>query len=151
MLTNSGSRVNGIHFSGFSAWGILRVVRKAEKSMNKELTDLHSSSVALLLSGLRHILSPPGLVFFLRKWATSSQQSSNLIPGLLAVMFLLGLSSPPWGDESCFSYITISSWVNTGGSVWWRRTVLLQVFGFTDTKPLIYLHFPLWGRGFDEG
>lgn len=102
MLTTSGSRVSGIHFSGFSALGILSVVRKAETSMNKEPTDLNSSSVALLLSGLRLILSPPFSVFFLRKWATSSQQSSNLIPGLLAVMFLLGLYSPLQDNERLF-------------------------------------------------
>ena len=67
MLTTSGSRVNGIHFSGFSALGILRVVRKAEKSMNREPADLHSSSAALLLSGLRHILSPSSLSILLKE------------------------------------------------------------------------------------
>lgn len=67
MLTTSGSRVNGNHFFLASARGILRVVRKAEKSMNKEPTDLHSSSVALLLSGLRRILPPPGLSFLLKE------------------------------------------------------------------------------------
>lgn len=35
--------------------------------MNREPTDLHSSSVALLLSGLRHILSPSGLSFLLKE------------------------------------------------------------------------------------
>lgn len=60
MLTTSGSRVNGIHFSGFSTLSIFRAVR-AERARNRESTDLDSSSVAFLLSGLRQILSPSGL------------------------------------------------------------------------------------------
>ena len=86
------------------------------------------------VSGLRHILSPPGLSFLLKEMGIFFTTGFKFNTWFLAVMFLLGLCSPPWGDENRFSYITISSKVNIGGSKWWGRRVLLQVFGFTDTK-----------------
>lgn len=62
--------------------------------MNRESTDLDSSSVAFLLVALGKFFHPLVSVF-LQKWETSPQQSLNLIPALLAVMFLVGFYGPP--------------------------------------------------------
>ena len=50
MLTASGLRINGIHFSGFSTLSVLRAARTAGRAKARASADLDSCSVALLLS-----------------------------------------------------------------------------------------------------
>lgn len=57
----------------------------------------------------------------------------------------MGFCSPSQGDESCFSYVKVSSGVNTAGSIRRGREALLRVFAFPGTVTANLLAFPFVG------
>lgn len=151
MLTTSGSRVNRIHFSGFSTLGILSNVRTARRAKNRESTILQSTCTAFFRtewSQVNSFILWPLLGFFLK-------EVGNFFTVFMFNARLVG-RNVPYRTAVLLGMIAVLVILKFLRKQWWKhmmrkKSTAPSLWYYTVTPNLFAFPFVGQGRGLQKG